>query len=381
MNGERGNPSMFTSKAFISKTLTPGAESRRDFLAGWGTLAAGALGVALAGASTSRAQSSSSKLMAPRRIIDVHHHIMPPFYIHEHRRDQLKVGPGITQIFEWIPEQAIERMDASGVAASILSISTPGPWFGQKEEGRRLSRQINDYAAKMRETYPGRFGLFAAIPLPDTEGSMKEIEYAFDTLKADGIGLMTSYDSLPVGSREFAPVFDELNRRKAIVFLHRTVASCCMNLRGLPGDKEFIIDDLRALNSLLTGGTLARCPDLRLIHAHGDKTLPWVAHHIGAGGGGEGRGGGRGNPAYAPQGVLHELQKIYVDTAGNSQDTMDDMRELGMMDQIMFGTDNPYGGSDAVRENLNRLMGFQLTQDELDAIGRGTALKLLPKFA
>jgi len=185
----------------------------------------------------------------------------------------------------------------------------------------------------------------------------------------------------PWARENFAPVFDELNRRKAIVFLHRTVASCCMNLRGLPGDKEFIIDDLRTLNSLLTGGTLARCPDLRLIHAHGTKTLPWVAHHIGAGGGGEGRGGGRGNPAYAPQGVLHELQKIYVDTAGNSQDTMDDMRELGMMDQIMFGTDNPYGGSDAVRENLNRLMGFQLTQDELDAIGRGTALKLLPKFA
>src|SRR5208282_1391380 len=174
----------------------------------------------------------------------------PPFYIHEHRRDQLKVGPGIAQIFEWTPQQAIERMDGSGVATSLLSISTPGPWFGQVQEGRRLSRQINEYAAKMCQDYPGRFGLFAAIPLPDTEGSLKEIEYAFDTLKADGIGLMTSYDSLPVGSKEFAPVFDEINRRKAVVFLHRTVASCCMNLRGLPGDKEFIIDDLRALNSL-----------------------------------------------------------------------------------------------------------------------------------
>ena len=233
--------------------------SRRDFLAGLGTMAAGAVGIALGGKS-SQAQSSASKLTQPKRVIDVHHHIMPPFYVHEHRRDQMKVGPGITQIFEWTPQQAIERMDASGVATSILSISTPGPWFGQKEEGRKLSRQINDYAAKMRETYPGRFGVFAAIPLPDTEGSMKEIEYAFDTLKADGVGLMTSYDSLPVGSKEFAPVFDELNRRKAIVFLHRTVASCCMNLRGLPGDKEFIIDDLRALNSLLNGWDAGALP-------------------------------------------------------------------------------------------------------------------------
>jgi predicted TIM-barrel fold metal-dependent hydrolase len=367
-------------------------KSRRDFLAGLGTLAAGAAAYSVIG-EESLAQTGVTKLAAPRRIIDVHHHIMPPFYIHEHRRDQLKVGPGIAQIFEWTPQQAIERMDGSGVATSLLSISTPGPWFGQVQEGRRLSRQINEYAAKMCQDYPGRFGLFASIPLPDTEGSLKEIEYAFDTLKADGIGLMTSYDSLPVGSKEFAPVFDELNRRKAVVFLHRTVASCCMNLRGLPGDKEFIIDDLRALNSLLTGGTLARCPDMRLIHAHGDKTLPWVAHHIGGGGGGggegrggegrggEGRAGGRGNPAYAPQGVLHELQKIYVDTAGNTEDTMEDLRELGMMNQIMFGTDNPYGGQDAVKENLNRLMSFQLTQGELDTIGRGTAAKLLPKYA
>ncbi len=358
--------------------------SRRDFLAGLGTAGAGAIALATTGA-RSFAQTSAAKLAAPRRIIDVHHHIMPPFYIHEHRRDQMKVGPGITQIFEWTPQQAIERMDGSGVATSILSISTPGPWFGQVQEGRRLSRQINEYAAKMCRDYPGRFGLFAAIPLPDTEGSLKEIEYAFDTLKADGIGLMTSYDSLPVGSKEFAPVFDELNRRRAVVFLHRTVASCCMNLRGLPGDKEFIIDDLRALNSLLTGGTLARCPDIRLIHAHGDKTLPWVAHHIGAGGGegrgGEGRAGGRRNPPYAPQGVLHELQKIYVDTAGNTEDTMEDLRELGMMNHIMFGTDNPYGGQDAVKENLNRLMSFQLSQAEMDAIGRGTAAKLLPKYA
>ena len=364
----------------------PYMKSRKDFLAGLGTVAAGSMIGARSFA------QNASKLAPPRRIIDVHHHIMPPFYIHEHRRDQMKVGPGITQIFEWTPQQAIERMDGSGVATSILSISTPGPWFGQVEEGRKLSRQINEYAAKMVQDYPGRFGLFAAIPLPDTEGSMREIEYAFGTLKADGIGLMTSYDSLPVGSKEFAPVFDELNRRKALVFLHRTNASCCMNLRGLPGDKEFIIDDLRALNSLLTGGTLARCPDIRLIHAHGDKTLPWVAHHIGAGGGGgEGRageakgggarGGGRGNPAYAPQGVLHELQKIYVDTAGNTEDTMEDLRELGMMNQIMFGTDNPYGGQDAVKENLNRLMSFQLNQAELEMIGRGTATRLLPKFA
>jgi len=344
---------------------------------------------------------------------------MPPFYIHEHRRDQMKVGPGINQIFEWTPQMSLERMDANGVATSILSISTPGTYFGRLEEDRRLTRQVNEYSAKLSRDYPGRFGFFAALSLPDVDGSLKEIEYAFDTLKADGVGLMTSYGELPLGEKQFAPVFDELNRRKAIVFIHRTVNSCCMNLRD-GNDKEFIIDDLRAVNSLLTGGTLARCPDIRFIHAHGDKTIPWVAHHIGGGGGGgrgegaeaartggngarvgdegpragnaagataaaAGRGGGRGNPPYAPQGVLHELQKIYVDTAGNSVDTMDDLREIGMLQtQVMFGTDHPYGagGNDnAIAGNLRRLMTFKLSQAELNAIGRENALRLFPKYA
>jgi predicted TIM-barrel fold metal-dependent hydrolase len=345
--------------------------SRRDLLRGLAAIAAGAL------IQTGRSVAQTGNT-APRRIIDVHHHIMPPFYIHEHRRDQMKVGPGITNIFEWTPQLSIERMDASGVATSILSISTPGTWFGQVEEGRRLTRQVNEYAAKLCRDYPGRFGLFAAIPLADVDGSLKEIEYAFEILKADGIGIMTSYSSLPPGMKEFEPVFTELNRRKAIVFMHRTVPSCCMNLRDGPGDKEFVIDDLRALNSLLTSGTLARNPDMTLIHAHGDKTLPWLAHHVGGGGGEGGRGG---NPPWAPQGVIAQLQKVYVDTAGNTQDTMDDLRDLGMLgNRVMFGTDNPYGGQNAVAGNLQRLVGFKLTQIELDAIGRETAVRLFPKF-
>ena len=341
--------------------------SRRDFLAGAGAAGAGAL--------IQRGQpAAQTRNTAPKRIIDVHHHIMPPFYIREHRRDQLRVGPGITAIFEWTPQLSIERMDAAGVATAILSISTPGTWFGQVEEGRRLMREVNEYSAKLALDHPGRFGVFAAINLPDVEGSLKEIEYAYDTLKVDGIGIMTSYSTQYPGMKAFDPIFAELNRRRAIVFMHRTVASCCLNLREGANDKEFIIDDLRALNNLLVSGTLAKNPNMRLIHAHGDKTLPWVATHVGG-------GGQRGNPEYAPQGAKVELAKIYVDTAGNTQDTMDDLRDLGMLGQVMFGTDHPYGGQNALSANLDRLLSFKLSQAELDAIGRGNAAKLFPKFA
>ena len=288
-------------------------------------------------------------------------------------------------VLQWTPEVSLDQMEAAGVARAILSMSTPGSWFGSVEDGRRMSREINECAAQMMRDHPGRFGLFAAIPLPDTEGSLKEIEYAFGTLQADGIGLMTSYDTVPVGDKSFAPVFEELNRREAIIFLHRTAATCCLNLRHLPNNQEFIVDDLRAINSLLTSGTLARFPNIRWIHADGDKTLPWLAQLSGVADS-HGKpmdrplGGRESNPAYAPQGVLNELRKVYVDTAGNSQDTMDDLRELGMMDRIMFGTDHPYGGQNAIASNRQRLLSFKLSQTELDAIGRETAVRVFPKF-
>src|SRR5436190_14816285 len=116
--------------------------SRREFVAGLGAVGAGAL-----------VQTGNRR---PQRIIDVHHHVMPPFYVREHRRDQSRVGPGITAIFEWTPQLSLERMDKSGVATSILSISTPGTWFGQVEEGRRLMREVNEYSAKLARDYPGR---------------------------------------------------------------------------------------------------------------------------------------------------------------------------------------------------------------------------------
>jgi predicted TIM-barrel fold metal-dependent hydrolase len=336
--------------------------SRRRFIAGLAGIGASTL--------LSRAAGAAAQSNGPRRIIDVHHHILPPKFIAQYRKEIGEMGPGINQVFDWTPKVSLDQMDQAGVATSIVSLNVPGSWFGNVQDGRRVSREVNEYAATMCKDHPGRFGFLAALPLADIEGSLKEIEYAFDTLRADGIGIMTSYDTMPPGLPKFAPVFDELNRRKAIVLMHRRAASCCINLRQVEGNMEFVIDDFRAMNSLLTGGTLARCADVRFIHAHGEQVLPYLSKHA---------GGGRGNPPWAPQGVLNELQKVYIDSAGNNKFNMDEMRELGTLStRVMFGTDVPYGTVAANVQALRTQMG--MTPAEIRAVEYETAQRLFPKY-
>ena len=171
-----------------------------------------------------RARSQGTARGAQR--IDVHYHIAPPAWsdllTQRHIMQPAWIG--------WSPQKAVEDMDRDGVKLSIVSITTPGVWYGNAEQARKLARQCNDFAAKMRQDHKGRFGIFAAIPLPDTDGSLREIAYALDELKADGIGLLTSYGDKWLGDPAFDPVFAELNRRNALVYTHPTVADCCRNL-------------------------------------------------------------------------------------------------------------------------------------------------------
>ena len=166
-------------------------------------------------------------------IVDVHHHIMEPKFLEMQQMRIAASGYAGAELQKWTPSWSIEEMDKNGADVSMLSISTPGSWTGNVEQSRKLARSINDYKAQIVRDHPKRFGFFATIPLPDVEGSLKEIAYAFDTLKADGVGFMTSYGEQWPGDEAFVPVMQELNRRRATIFVHPLAPFCCTTLSSL----------------------------------------------------------------------------------------------------------------------------------------------------
>jgi predicted TIM-barrel fold metal-dependent hydrolase len=119
--------------------------------------------------------------------IDLHHHVIPPKWVEEaraHKPDNTW-GP---EIVGWKPEISIEQMDRHRIAYAVTELGLPGVWWAPPAQAASLARYCNEYVAEMQRRYPGRFGMFATIPLPHVEEALKEIAYAYDTLHADGIG-------------------------------------------------------------------------------------------------------------------------------------------------------------------------------------------------
>ncbi len=313
---------------------------------------------------------------SPACRIDTHHHILPPAYLAEERERILGMVMVGASFLEWTPARSIEEMDRNGVATSITSISTPGVWFGDDQRGRRLARVCNEFGARMAKDYPNRFGMFAAIPLPDIDGSLDEIAYALDVLELDGIGLMTSYGEKWPGDPAFAPVFEELNRSKAVVYFHPTAAYCCPSIPDIgPALIEFPTDTTRAITSLLFSGTFSRYPHIRFIFSHGGGTLPMLAMRLV---GIVGRPPMKHIAARMPNGPMEELRKLYYDTANAANEvSMAALSKLVPMSQILFGSDYPYW---PIAWDLEALLGLGLARADLAAIERENALRLFPRY-
>jgi predicted TIM-barrel fold metal-dependent hydrolase len=302
----------------------------------------------------------------PARRIDVHHHLFPP----EYRAAVAAANAGA--LAAWTVEQSLEEMDRGGILKSMLSLSTPGVWFAGPEQGRRLARIVNDYGAKLAADHRGKFGLFATLPLPDTEASLREIAYALDTLKAEGIGLMTSYQDRWLGDSVFAPVYAELNRRNAVVYTHPLTPACCGAIADEvgPGTIEWATDTTRTIASLLFSGTAAKYPNIRWIFSHGGGTVPFLLSRFT-----RQESEMKDRNRALPNGILFELKKFYYDTAqANHAGALSALSKIAPVSQILFGTDFPYR---TAAEEINGLSAARFSAKDLRAIEHDNAAQLL----
>jgi len=341
--------------------------SRREFIAAGAALGAGAFAAAsVGGPAAAQAPASTAKTR-----IDVHHHVIPPFHVEAMMKPSRRAGGPPPK---WSPQLSIEEMDKSGIATAVVSVAQPGAWYGDNlEEARKLARDLNEYAAKMIQDHPGRFGLFAVISPPDVEGSLKEIAYALDTLKADGIGLMTSYQGKYLGDPSFAPVYEELNRRKAVVYVHPVTPDCCRGLvPGIPPSSiEFATDSTRTIGHVVFSGTATRFPDIRWIFSHSGGTLPFLTARFV-------RLWEEKKPAHLPNGPLPEFAKFHYELAqGNTGGQIAALLKMVKISQVMYGTDYPFRPGSEVNEGI---AAYGFSAADVRAIERDNALGLLPRL-
>jgi len=305
----------------------------------------------------------------PRRI-DVHHHVVPPAYKQWLRNRRLAAG-GLP-IPDWSVEASLELMDERGVETAILSVSTPGVHLGDNVEARALAREVNEFAAKVVHDHPARFGLFATLTLPDVDGALAELAYAFDTLRADGVVLLANSQGLYLGDPRFNPLFDELNRREAVVFVHPSILPGLAPLPGVPTFvADFLLDTTRAAIGLVRSGTLDRCLNLKVILSHAGGFLPYAAYRIGL------AASATANPL---EGVAR-FKRFYFDTALSSSPTaLPSLLAFAEPDHVLYGSDFPYAPAFVVKGFAGLYVDFPLAETKRASIDRDAAERLFPRL-
>src|SRR5215212_9143908 len=343
--------------------------------------------------------------MSSKRI-DVHHHFVTSEYVEELAKVGVVEAGGVplAQLERWRPEDSLAVMDRYGIGTAFLSLSSPGLCFGDAEKAREMARSLNEFAAGCTRRWPGRFGYFAVLPLPEVEAALSESSYALDTLGAAGVGLLSNHEGVYLGDPRFEVVFAELNRRAAVAFVHPTVFTGSeipsSHNAGSPVPTiqssvlEFVFDTTRAVANLIASGTLKRYPDVRIILSHSGGAVPLFADrlidrseilaYVQKAQAGE---AAPPSPEMlermmraASEDAFELLRGLYYDTALSANPTvLSALQRLVPASRVLLGTDYPFAQEIGVRYALNGLAAYEgFDEEERATIESGTALTLFP---
>jgi predicted TIM-barrel fold metal-dependent hydrolase len=270
----------------------------------------------------------------------------------------------------WSPTEHVAVMDHLGIATSLLSISSPGVHLGEGSTAVALAREVNEAGRRTVVHHPGRFGLFASLPLPDVDAAIAEIAYCCDHLDADGFVLLTNVGDTYVSDASFEPIFRELDRRRARVLLHPTSPLCWAHTSfGRPRPMlEFFFDTTRVVVDLVLSGTVARCPDLELIIPHAGATLPLVADRVSA-----------FARLLAPEvDVLRDVGRLHFDLAGFAVPRqLDALLTLTALEHLHYGSDFPFTPEAVAAAAGERIDGVDSLVDAL----RSNTARLFPRLS
>jgi 6-methylsalicylate decarboxylase len=314
--------------------------------------------------------------MASPRRIDVHFHLIPPFY-----REAVYAagrGPAIGKYPDWTPQLALDLMDACGIEIALTSLAQPGVGFGDEASAQVLARRCNDYAAELVARWPTRFGAFGTVPMWSIKGALDEIAYALDVLEFDGVSLFASYGENFLGDARFDPVLAMLDERGAVVFVHPGLHPSSREL-ALPWPAfmmEYLFDTTRAVVNLIFSRAIERFPRVRFILPHAGGLVPYFAWRLSVSPMIDPR-----LPQLSREQVYAGLKHFWYDNAlSPGEQTFGALDHAALAERIVFGTDFPFANPRVIAEMIKTYESGFLSDARRAEIDRTNALALFPKY-
>jgi predicted TIM-barrel fold metal-dependent hydrolase len=301
---------------------------------------------------------------------------MPSDYIKELAGRGVKGGDGVA-FPQWNPGLSLDVMDHNSIRKAYLSLSSPGVDFGDRDFAVHLAETANNEMGHIKTDHPDRFGAFAAIPLPYLSESLSETSRALDELDLDGVTLLTNYGGIYLGDSRFDELMAELDRRKAVAFVHPTSPDKTQTDFKYPTPMlEFPFDTTRAATNLVFSGAFKRFPNIRFILSHAGGTVPFLGYRIDLTGltiPNSGR--------TAPKGAITYLRQLYYETAlSTSKVALSGLKEFADPKRILFGSDFPYAPAIVTKMSIESITSCTYFSDlEKERILRTNAFELLSR--